>query len=270
VFAEMSSTNPVFLFPGALRERGAAIAEGLLGSFTMGGGQFCTKPGLIVAVRSPETDAFLAKLSELVKAAPNATMLTGGICSAFEENRAKITGAAGVEPLAAGSTALDAKKVEGQPSVAKTDVKNFLANHVLATEAFGPFTLVVLADKLADFAATAASLEGQLTATVQASASDYAEVGPLFAALEQKVGRVLLNGFPTGVEVCHAMNHGGPYPATSDVRFTSVGTAAMLRFARPICYQGLPDELLPDSLKNANPLGLLRLVNGQPSRDPVR
>lgn len=270
VFAEMSSTNPVFLFPGALRERGAAIAEGLLGSFTMGGGQFCTKPGLIVAVRSPETDAFLAKLSELVKTAPNATMLTGGICTAFEENRAKITGAAGVEPLAAGATALDAKKVEGQPSVAKTSVKTFLANHVLATEAFGPFTLVVLADKLADFAATAASLEGQLTATVQASASDYAEARPLFAALEQKVGRVLLNGFPTGVEVCHAMNHGGPYPATSDVRFTSVGTAAMLRFARPICYQGLPDELLPDSLKNANPLNLLRLVNGQSSRDPVR
>ncbi len=269
VFAEMSSINPVFLFPGALRERGAAIAQGLLTSFTLGVGQFCTKPGIVFAVRGPETDAFMAKLGELVRAAPNATMLTSGIRDSFQENRAKITGVAGVQPLAAGAAVADAAKTEGQPSVATTTVKDFISHPALATEAFGPFVLVILADQLADFAAGAAALEGQLTATFHATAADSAGVRPLLAALEQKVGRVLLNGFPTGVEVCHAMNHGGPYPATTDVRFTSVGTAAMLRFARPVCYQALGEELLPEPLKNSNPLGLLRLVNGQPTRDPI-
>ena len=140
---------------------------------------------------------------------------------------------------------------------------------MLSTEAFGPFTLVVLCENLEEFTACAKALEGQLTATIQANPADHAAAKPLFALLEQKAGRVLLNGFPTGVEVCHAMNHGGPYPATSDVRYTSVGTAAMFRFARPICYQGLPDDLLPEALKNANPLKLLRLVNGTPTRDAV-
>ena len=269
VFAEMSSLNPVFLMPGALRERAAAIAQGLLGSFTLGVGQFCTKPGLVFAVRGADTDAFTAKLAELVRAAPNATMLTGSICDAFCERRDKITAAPGVEPLAAGAIAADSAKTEGQPSVATTNAKNFVAHPELATEAFGPFTLVVLAEKLEDFAACAAALEGQLTATLHAGAADFAAARPLLAALEQKVGRVLLNGFPTGVEVAHAMNHGGPYPATTDVRYTSVGTAAMLRFARPVCCQGLADELLPTALQNANPLGLLRLVNGQPTRDAL-
>jgi len=269
VFAEMSSINPVFLLPGAIRERGAALAPGLLGSFTLGAGQFCTKPGLVFALRGAETEAFLAKLSEGVRAAPNATMLTTGIRDSFQENRAKITGAAGVQPLAAGANAADAAKTEGQPSVAMTTAQNFLTNPALATEAFGPFTLVILVDRVEEFAACAAALEGQLTATLHASASDLTDAKPLLDALEQKVGRILLNGFPTGVEVCHAMNHGGPYPATTDVRYTSVGTAAMLRFARPVCYQSVPDELLPAALKNGNQLGLLRLVNGQPTRDPI-
>lgn len=269
VFAEMSSINPVFLLPGALRERGAAIAQGLLNSFTLGAGQFCTKPGLVLAVRGPETDAFLSRFTELVGAAPNATMLTSNIRDSFEESRARIIGVAGVQPLAAGPAAADAAKTEAQPQVATTSAKSFLANPALASEAFGPFTLVILADHVADFAACAAALEGQLTATVHATATDFSAARALLAVLEQKAGRVLLNGFPTGVEVCPAMNHGGPYPATSDVRFTSVGTSAMLRFMRPVCYQDLADELLPDALKNANPLGLLRLVNGQPTRDPV-
>jgi len=269
VFAEMSSLNPVFLLPGAVRERSAAIAQGLLGSFTLGVGQFCTKPGLVFAVRGPDTDAFVAKLAEVVGAAPNATMLTSGIRDSFVENRDKVTAIPGVQPLAAGPVAANAAKTEGQPSVATTTAQDFLAHPALATEAFGPFTLVIIAEKLADFAACAAALEGQLTATLHASASDFDAARPLLAALEQKVGRVLLNGFPTGVEVCHAMNHGGPYPATTDVRYTSVGTAALLRFARPICYQSLPDALLPEALKNANPLGLLRLVDGKPTREQL-
>ena len=269
VFAEMSSLNPVFLLPGAVRERGAAIAQGLLGSFTLGVGQFCTKPGLVFALRGPETDAFIAKLSEVVRAAPNGTMLTSGIRDAFVENRCKVTATPNVSPLAAGPADPSAAKTEGQPSVSLTTAQNFLAHPALATEAFGPFTLVVIAEYLADFTACIAALEGQLTATLHATPAEFSDARTLFAALEQKVGRVLLNGFPTGVEVSPAMNHGGPYPATSDVRYTSVGTAAMLRFARPICYQSLPDALLPDSLKNANPLGLMRLVNGSLTRDPL-
>jgi NADP-dependent aldehyde dehydrogenase len=269
VFAEMSSINPVFLLPGALRERGAAIAQGLLGSFTLGVGQFCTKPGLVFAERGPDTEGFLKKLAEVVRAAPCGTMLTSSIRDAFLENRDKITGVPDVLPLANGSTAADATRTESEPSVATTTVRNFLARPALATEAFGPFTLVILADKAEELSACAAALDGQLTATLHGTPTDLAAARSLIATLEQKAGRIIVNGFPTGVEVCPAMNHGGPYPATTDVRFTSVGTAAIYRFARPVCYQGLADDLLPPALQNANPLGLLRLVNGRPTRDPL-
>ena len=270
VFSEMSSLNPVFLLPAAVRERATAIAHGLLGSFTLGVGQFCTKPGLVFAVRSAETDGFLQAFSEAVRGAACGTMLTSGIRDAFVKNRAKIAAVAGVQPLVAATVDADAARTQAQPSVAIAAVRDFLAHPELATEAFGPFTLVVLADKLDDFAVCAAALEGQLTATIHATPDEFPAARPLLAALEQKAGRVLLNGFPTGVEVSPAMNHGGPYPATTDVRYTSVGTAAMLRFARPVCYQGVADELLPDALKNANPLGLLRLVDGWPTRDLIR
>jgi alpha-ketoglutaric semialdehyde dehydrogenase len=267
VFAEMSSLNPLFVLPGALAERSAALASGLLASFTLGVGQFCTKPGLVFAVRGPDTDAFLEKLADLVRAAPCGTMLTGGIREAFLENRAKVTQLPGVAPLAAATASADATRTESQPGVAVTSAANFLAHPALATEAFGPFTLVVLADTDAELVACAAALEGQLTATVHGNAADLTAAAPLLATLERIAGRVVLNGFPTGVEVCPAMNHGGPSPATTDSRFTSVGTAAILRFARPVCYQGFPDELLPAALRRANPLGLLRLVDGQPTRD---
>ena len=270
VFSEMSSLNPVFLLPGAVRERVDALAQGLLGSFTLGVGQFCTKPGLVFALRGEDTHAFLGKFSEAVRGAACGTMLTSGICAAFVQNRDKVATVPGVEPFAAATAAPEAARTQAQPSVSLTTAKDFLAHPKLMTEAFGPFTLIVLAETLADFAACAAALEGQLTATIHATPAEFSDARPLFAALEQKAGRVLLNGFPTGVEVSPAMNHGGPYPATTDVRYTSVGTAAMLRFARPVCYQGLVDDLLPEALKNANPLGLLRLVNGQPTRNPIR
>ena len=269
VFTEMSSMNPLFILPGAQKERAAAIATGLLGSFTMGVGQFCTKPGLILALRGPDTDTFLAKLGEAVRGAACATMLTSGIRDAFNENRNKVTSVPGVESLGTATAAADAKATQGQPSVSTTTAENFLKHPELATEAFGPFTLVVIADKFEDFIKCAESLEGQLTATLHGTPDDLATVQPLLAVLEQKAGRVLVNGFPTGVEVCPSMNHGGPYPATSDTRFTSVGTAAMLRFARPVCYQNLPDSLLPEQLKNKNPLGIMRLVNSQLTRDAI-
>ena len=269
VFAEMSSLNPVFLLPGAVQERGAAIAQGLLGSFTLGVGQFCTKPGLVFALRGPDTTAFLGALADAVRAAPCGTMLTPGIRESFLENRAKVTAVAGVDSLAAARAEPQAARTESQPSVATTSAVRFIAQPELATEAFGPFTLVVLAESPAELAACAAALEGQLTATLHGTAAELAQAGELIALLERKAGRLVVNGFPTGVEVYPAMNHGGPYPATTDNRFTSVGTAAILRFARPVCYQGFADALLPPALQNANPLGLLRLVNGQPTRDAL-
>lgn len=270
VFAEMSSLNPVFLLPGAIRERGAALAQGLLASFTLGVGQFCTKPGLVFALRGPDTDAFVAKLSAVVRSAPSGTMLTSGIREAYEENRARVTAIPGVSPLAQGGGAAEPARTELPPSVAITTARDFLAHPALATEAFGPFTLVLLADSASELDACAAALDGQLTATLHGTAADLAGARALLATLEQKAGRIVINGFPTGVEVCPAMNHGGPYPATTDVRSTSVGTAAIQRFVRPVCYQSLSDELLPSALQNANPLGLLRLVSGAPTRDPIR
>ena len=269
VFAEMSSINPVFLLPEAVNERGPAIAQGLLASVTLGVGQFCTKPGLVFAQRGSATDAFLARLAELVRAAPCGTMLTRGIRDAFVDNRNRITATSGVKALASGSATADASLTQSEAMVATTTARNFLTQPTLATEAFGPFTLIVVAETNEEITACAAALDGQLTATLHGTVSDLNAARSLVATLEQKVGRIVVNGFPTGVEVCPAMNHGGPYPATTDVRFTSVGTAAIDRFARPVCYQGLADSLLPPALQNANPLGLLRLVNGTPTRDPV-
>ncbi|MDP3070875.1 MAG: aldehyde dehydrogenase (NADP(+)) [Opitutaceae bacterium] len=271
VFAEMSSLNPLFILPGALKDRAAEIAQGLFTSFTLGVGQFCTKPGLVFAVRSADTDAFAQKLSDVVRHAPCATMLTSSIREAFVTHRDRITAIDGVSILAASQPVEDIEDLgqAGRPTVAATSAKQFLEHPELATEAFGPFTLLVLADNASELAACAAALEGQLTATIHGNAADLAGARPLLATLERIAGRIVVNAFPTGVEVCPAMNHGGPYPATSDSRYTSVGTAAILRFARPVCYQGFPADLLPDALMNANPLGLLRLVDGKPTRDAV-
>ena len=267
VFAEMSSLNPLFVLPGAQADHAPAIAQGLVASVTLGVGQFCTKPGLVFLPRGPATFGFLQQLSDAVLPAPCGTMLTAGIRDAFLENREKITRVPGVQLLASAATTPNDTRTEARPSVATTTAKNFLAHPALATEAFGPFTLVVLADTPEELAACAAALDGQLTATVHGTPADLAGARPLLAALERIAGRVALNGYPTGVEVCPAMNHGGPYPATTDTRFTSVGTAAILRFARPVCYQNFPDALLPTALQNANPLGLIRLVDGKPTRD---
>jgi len=269
VFAEMSSLNPLIVLPGALRERGPAIAQGLLGSFTLGTGQFCTKPGLVFLHRGADADAFLNALAGAVAAAPCGTMLTPGIRDAFLEHRGKITSTPGVTVLASANASPATAKTEGQPSVGTTTGARFLAAPEMAIEAFGPFTLVILTESAAELEHCVRSLEGQLTATIHGTPDDLAGARSLIGELEQKAGRLVFNSFPTGVEVSPAMNHGGPYPATTDVRFTSVGTAAILRFARPVCYQGWPDDQLPAALKSANPLGILRLVNGVATRDVI-
>jgi NADP-dependent aldehyde dehydrogenase len=268
VFAEMSSLNPTFLLPQAMEAGAESIAQGLFNSFTLGVGQFCTKPGLVFALRNAATDRFAATLAKLVEASPAGTMLTGDICAAFETERRHVMSMPGVSSLAQ-SASNAAGSTQARPSVAVTDAQCFLATPALATEAFGPFALLIRAESMDELVRCASSLEGQLTATFQATPGDLLQAAELLQIAERCAGRVIVNGFPTGVEVSPAMNHGGPYPATTDVRYTSVGTAAMLRFSRPHCYQGYSDELLPPELRNANPLGIERLVDGRLTRQAI-
>jgi len=266
VFAEMSSVNPVFVLPAALREQSDAIAEGLFASFTLGVGQFCTKPGIVFTLRGPDADAFAEKLARAVRQAAGGTLLTADIRDAFERRRREVTAADGVREIAAAEGAGTDGKL-ASASVAVTDAARFLAQPPLADEVFGPFTLLIRCRDAAEMNACAGALEGQLTASLHGTDADLAAAGALLETVERRVGRVIVNGFPTGVEVSPAMHHGGPYPATTDVRFTSVGTAAILRFARPVCYQGFSDALLPAELKNANPLKILRMVDGVLTRN---
>ncbi|HEV7867753.1 MAG TPA: aldehyde dehydrogenase (NADP(+)) [Chthoniobacteraceae bacterium] len=269
VFAEMSSLNPVFILPNALRERGAAIAEGLKNSVTLGVGQFCTKPGLVFGLGGPEMQTFAAALARLIESAAPATMLHAGIRDAFEKGLDSIAKVPGVVALATSGAEPDAERTQGGAAAFVTDAENFVQRRELHDELFGPFTLIVNAPSAAALADVARQMTGQLTATIHGTPEDLAAAGELIAVLERKAGRLLFNGFPTGVEVSPAMHHGGPYPATTDARFTSVGTAAILRFARPVCFQGFPAEALPPELQDENPRGLMRLVNGQLTREPI-
>ncbi len=269
VFAEMSSLNPVFLLPGALRERTAQLVEGLKTSVTMGVGQFCTKPGLVFGIGGAEFGKFAEDFAAAMRATPPATMLHPGICRAFHDGLETMARVPGVIALGVSDTAPDAAKTHGEPVVFATDAENFRRHHALHEEVFGPYTLLVDASGYPDLVHLARQLEGQLTATIQGTAEDLAEAGDLLAALQRRAGRVVVNGFPTGVEVSPAMHHGGPYPATTDERFTSVGTAAIQRFARPVCLQNLPASALPPELLDSNPRGLMRIVNAQLTRDAV-
>lgn len=263
VFAEMSSLNPVFILPEAMRERGAKLAEGLRTSMTMGVGQFCTKPGLVFGLSSAEFDQFQKSLAGLLEAVSPATMLHGGICEAYHKGMAHVSGVAGVKLLARSKDSPDAKKTHGEAVALVTDAANFRKHPELAEEVFGPFAVLISAKSIAELEDVARGFEGQLTATVHGTPGDLQQAQTLLRILEGKAGRLIINGFPTGVEVCPSMNHGGPYPATTDVRFTSVGTAALHRFVRPVCYQDFPEAQLPDALKEGNPLGIRRLVNGK-------
>jgi alpha-ketoglutaric semialdehyde dehydrogenase len=269
VFAEMSSLNPVFVLPEALRERGSKIAEGLKNSVTLGAGQFCTKPGLVFGMQGADFEQFQQSLAQLLKTVEPATMLHAGICDAYHQGLARVSRTGGVKLLARSDRDSEAGKTQGESVLVSTDAKTFRGNPELAGEIFGPFSLLISAPNLAELEDIAQNLEGQLTATVHGTPGDFLKAGELLRLLERKAGRLILNGFPTGVEVCPAMNHGGPYPATTDVRFTSVGTAAIYRFARPVCYQDFPAALLPAALRDENPLGIRRIVNGKLTTDAV-
>jgi NADP-dependent aldehyde dehydrogenase len=254
VFAEMSSVNPVFVLAGALAERGESLAAGLHASFTLSVGQMCTKPGVVLVPDGAAGDAFVERLADATRRAPAGVMLTARIAGAYEEGL-RAWHERGATRIASGSGA----------ALFATRVSTVIADRALLTEVFGPCALVVRYDRGEELIDFAQALEGQLTATIHASAGDLARCAPLVSRLAAKVGRLVFGGFPTGVEVGDAMVHGGPYPATSDGRTTSVGTRAIERFTRLVAYQDCPSALLPEELRDANPRGVTRLVNGAAS-----
>ncbi|MFM9270582.1 aldehyde dehydrogenase (NADP(+)) [Halomonas elongata] len=261
VYAEMSSINPVFLLPEALKSRAAALGEAFVGSLTMGAGQFCTNPGLVIAEKGEGLDAFVAAAGEAVKGASTQTMLTPGIHEAYNKGVDSLVASDKAREVARGPLGEGANQCQAGLFVASA--KDFLADEALQAEVFGATSLVVECADQDEVKRVAEHLEGQLTATLQMDDADAETARGLLPILERRAGRVMANGWPTGVEVCHAMVHGGPYPATSDSRTTSVGSAAIHRFLRPVCYQNLPEALLPEALKDGNPAGVSRLVDGK-------
>lgn len=263
VYAEMGSLNPVFVLPGALKERGPAIAQGLLQSVTLGVGQFCTNPGLVLGLAGDPLTQFVNTSADLFDKAAPATMLNAGICDAYQHGVQTMLKTSGVTLAGKSGTSPNPKRTEAGAHIFTTDVKTFANHPELSEEIFGPSTLVVSCGAKADMENVARHLEGHLTATLHGTEADMVEHRDLIAILEQKVGRLIFNSFPTGVEVCSSMHHGGPYPATTDGRSTSVGTAAIFRFTRLVCYQGFPQGALPPELQNANPRGIWRLVDNK-------
>jgi 2,5-dioxopentanoate dehydrogenase len=268
-YMEMSSTNPFIVLPEALETRAAQIGKDLFASFTLNVGQFCTKPGLVFLPRNQSADTLIAMLAAQVEQAGASLMLTEGICRNYSSALAARAEHQGVDILAQSKSSKGADGAWIAPTLLQTDGKDLLLAPDLAKEVFGPATLIVRYTGREELLALAHALEGQLTATLHASEGELAAHADLVAILERKAGRLIVNGYPTGVEVCHAMVHGGPYPATSDSRTTSVGTLAIHRFARPVCYQNFPQPALPDELKNENPLGIWRTIDGTLTRDPL-
>jgi 2,5-dioxopentanoate dehydrogenase len=262
VYAEMSSINPVFLLPGALAQRAEAIAQGLIDSVTLGTGQFCTKPGIVMGVAGPDFDRFVDAAQASVVAKAATTMLNSGIHRAYCQGAASWGKDGGVRTLSAGGAA-PSGSYAGQPMLFSTTARHFLESPNLLEEVFGPAALLIECRSTDEMIAIAKYLNGQLTATMHMAEQDTELARILVPILERKAGRVLINGFPTGVEVTYAMVHGGPSPATSDSRVTSVGAMSIERFLRPVCYQSFPSELLPEALQDGNPLHLWRLVEGK-------
>jgi NADP-dependent aldehyde dehydrogenase len=263
VYTEMSSVNPTFLLPSAVKERGDAIAAGLHASVTGGVGQFCTKPGLVFVPGDEGSDVFVSKVRGLVTATEPLPLLSGGIQKAYQDSNRHREGA--VEVAAANNkSGLEGFAVN--PSIFETSARSFLQTPDLNEEIFGPTTLLIRSNDHDELLNIARSLEGQLTASVHGTEEDLNEYADLIQILETKVGRLIFNGFSTGVEVCPSMVHGGPYPATSDGRSTAVGSRAIRRFSRFVCYQNFPQGSLPEELKDSNPLDLWRIVDGEFTR----
>jgi alpha-ketoglutaric semialdehyde dehydrogenase len=243
-FGELGSVNPMFVLPSALSARGSEIAAGWAGSLTMGAGQFCTNPGIVVAIKGADTDAFIEAATKALEPIGAQTMLTDGIAAAYRAGRDRVAATSGVREVVTSMCDLRT----ATPYLFATTGKDWLNNHVLGEEVFGPLGLIVVVDDMDQMRAIARSLQGQLTCTLHMDSADTDVARSLMPILERKAGRVLANGFPTGVEVCDTMVHGGPYPASTNFGATSVGTLAIRRFLRPVCYQNMPSDLLPQDL----------------------
>lgn len=260
VFAEMGSSNPVFILPEILKEKGEAIATGLANSIAMGVGQFCTNPGLSFVEKSDSASVFYSQLKNTISEIPAGTMLTPNIKKAFDNGISAIKKQQEIEELAVGLA--EASPNSSSSRVFKTTMDYYLKNHALSEENFGPSSILVEANSKEAILAAARKLEGHLTATIFGTEKDFENYSELFDILELKVGRIVINGYPTGVEVCHSMVHGGPFPSTTASQSTSVGTGAIKRFVRPVCFQDYPASNLPNELKDENPYQIWRLVNG--------
>ena len=264
VFAEMGSVNPVFLLPEKLKLSAVEIAKQLAASITLSAGQFCTNPGILIGIEGEDLDIFLKTLSDLINKTNPAPMLHAGIQKNYVEKRSKALSTRQVSVNAVAD--IEAGSNEGFPTIATCSAQTFLDNPLLQEEVFGPYSLLVCCDNADEMMMIARSLVGQLTATVMATENDVAQHRTLIEQVKNICGRFIFNGVPTGVEVCLSMQHGGPFPATTDSRFTAVGADGIRRFARPIAFQNWPDALLPDELKESNPLMIWRTVNNEPGR----
>ena len=261
VFAEMGSINPVIFLPLAIKTQAEELAKKYAASITLGAGQFCTNPGLLLAIDSPELNTFKKVLAEAVSIVPSATMLTEGIAKNYSKLSGEVITESGVELLAASTVKNEALQNQSEPKITQVKASDFIKNPKLREEIFGPYSLLVVADNVSELQEAVNALEGQLTVTLMAAKDELKDYTILLNILTDKTGRIILNGVPTGVEVCAAMQHGGPFPATNDSRFTSVGSTAVARFVRPLAYQDWEQDLLPDELKDGNPLGIFRKVN---------
>jgi NADP-dependent aldehyde dehydrogenase len=267
VFAEMGSVNPVYLFPEKLKESTAVFAQQYAESISLGVGQFCTNPGLIIGIESDALSLFINQLGEKITSIAAGKMLHEGIANAYKTKSQKVIEQTAVQ--LAGNAAPANDNISGAPMVATVDGDTFLSNPLLGEEVFGPFSLVVKCKDINQMHQIASSMKGQLTSTLIATDLELQQHGHLIHSIASTCGRLILNGVPTGVEVCLSMQHGGPFPATTDARFTSVGGDAIKRFARPISFQNFSNDLLPAELKNENPLQLWRTVNDQLTKDAL-
>lgn len=267
VFAEMGSVNPIFILPGRLASQHAAIVSQCAASITLGVGQFCTNPGLIIGIEGEALQQFIHDLGKAIKTTPPGTMLHPGIIKAYKEKKGlallqeQVHLVAEAEAPAAADQAL--------PTLATVSGKAFLENPLLHQEVFGPYSLVVRCQDQQELRQVARHLEGQLTASLMAEEQELREADDLVEIVKNICGRLIMNGVPTGVEVCLSMHHGGPFPATTDSRYTSVGADGIKRFARPLAFQGWSNALLPEPLRNENPLGIWRTINNQLTKEAI-
>lgn len=266
VFAEMGSINPVVLLPGALKNGAKKWGETYAKSITLGCGQFCTNPGLVVGIDSPELDEFTTALKTTIAEEPSQQMLHDGISNAFNQGKASAVANDDIEVY---YNKVEDNERLGGPCLAKVSGANFISDKAFQTEVFGPYSLLVVCKDADEMLVVLNTVEGQLTGTVIGEDEDIRNYKSQINALKANVGRLIFNGVPTGVEVCTAMNHGGPFPATTDARFTAVGADALKRFSRPVSYQNCPDDFLPETLRNENTLNIFRKVNGELTKESL-